>query len=168
VPLERPLTVLEETLGDAHGLAIAAASVTALVEERVHEVDLRGELRTMRAEAKETRARCLDVESELGPEAAVAILAHANTVSERAGDLAAAYFRAGTGPLAAWRFLAMGEAAEVAAWSALGELAQRSGADAVAELAGWALPVQQQHLDAALRGAVRLAEFADPAAPRFG
>jgi hypothetical protein len=162
------LTVLQEKLGEAHGLAIAAGAAIDRVEGRLPGALLRGELDTMRLDGEETRARCLEAERAFGDEAALEILAHANATSEKAADVAGAWFKAGTGPLAAWSFLAMGEAAEVAAWAALTSLAARDGAEALVELATWALPVQERHLQVALEGAVRLAESADPAASRWG
>ncbi len=162
------LTVLQEKLGEAHGLAIAAGAAIGRVEERLPGPLLREELDAMRLDADETRARCLDAERAFGEEAAFEILAHANGMSEKAADLAGAWFKAGTGPLAAWSFLAMGEAAEVAAWAALTSFAARDGDEALLELATWALPVQERHLRVALEGAVRLAEAGDPAAPRWG
>jgi hypothetical protein len=164
----RPLTVLEQKLAEAHGLAIAASSATAKVEERVDDVGLRGELRAMRGDAEETRARCVRAEAELGDEIAEAVLAHAHTTAERAADLSGAWFKAGTDSLAAWGFLAMGEAGEVAAWTAVSELALQAGAAAVSELAAWALPLQERHLATALSGIVRLAGLADATADRFG
>jgi hypothetical protein len=163
-----PLSTLQQKLAEAHGLAIAAATATEKVEERVDDVQLRGELRDLRRDAEETRARCLRVEGVFGDEQADAMLAHANTVSERADDLAAVWFKAGTDPLAAWGFLAMGEAGEVAAWAALTELALQAGAVEVAELATWALPIQRAHLETALSGAVRLAGLTEALADRFG
>jgi hypothetical protein len=162
------LTTLQEKLGEAHALAIAATTVTEKVEATVVDAALRHELRAMREDARETRARCLDAESGFGEETAQDILAHANSTSEKAMDLAGSWFKAGTGALAAWQFLAMGEAAEVAAWSALERLAARAGDQAVHELAAWALPIQRRHLQTALDGAVALASAVDPAAPRFG
>jgi hypothetical protein len=79
-----------------------------------------------------------------------------------------AWFKAGTGPLAAWTFLAMGEAGEVATWTALLRLAERADPDGVGELAAWGLPIQQGHLQAAIDGASRLAERAQPHAERWG
>ena len=162
------LSVLQEKLGEGHGLAMAAAVTLDKVEPRLASHRLRRDLNAMRLDANELRARCLAVERRFGDEKATEILAHANTISEKAADLSGAWFKAGTGPLAAWSFLAMGEAAEVAAWAALDSLAAREGAGAVAELAAWALPVQRRHLQLALDGAVTLAEELDPAGPRWG
>ena len=153
------LSVLEEKLGEAHGLAIAAATVTDQVAERVADSALRGELQGMRRDAEEIRGRCLAAEEAFGPELAT---------KEKAADLVGAWFKRGTGPLAAWTFLAMGEAAEVATWAALSELAARADPDGVGALAEWGLPIQGRHLRVALAGAVRLAELVDPHAARWG
>ena len=162
------LTVLQEKLGDAHGLAIAAAVTVDRVEERLADRDLRVVLGRMRLEANEARARCLELEDLLGGEAAQEILAHANRVSEKASNLAGAWFKAGTGPLDAWSFLAMGEAAEVATWRALDSLARRDGDQRLVALAEWGLPVQERHLADALSGVITLAESFRPGDPRWG
>jgi hypothetical protein len=161
------LTVLLEQLGEAHGLAIATDAVTASVEDRTDDAELRARLRDLTREAEETRARCLAVEGTLGL-LGEEVLAHAHTAHERAADLAGAWFKAGTRPLAAWSFLAMAEAGELAVWSAVAALAQRSPYADVAGLAAWALSVQRRHLDVALDGIARLAQLDDPNAPRWG
>ena len=162
------LTVLQEQLGNAHGLAMAAAEALDLVEERVLGDDLRQLLDDLRLDASELRGRCLEAERAFGEELAAEMLAGANRTAERAADLAASWFKAGTGPLEAWSFLAMGEAGEVAAWSALRSLAQRDGGGRLLELAQWALPVQQRHLQLALEGVTLLVERVGPGSPRFG
>lgn len=162
------LSVLQEKLGEAHGLAMAAATVTEHVQERTDDAELFVELRRMREDAQEARARCLSAERAFAPARADEILAHANTTKDKAADLLGSWFKAGTGPLAAWSFLAMGEAAEVATWSALLRLAQRADPDGIGALAAWGLPIQERHLRIALDGAVRLAELADPHAARWG
>lgn len=162
------LSVLQEKLAEAHGLAMAAATVTERVKERTDDAELSAALRRVRADADEVRARCLEVERAFEPERAEELLAHANTIKERAGDLLGAWFKAGTGPLAAWSFLAMGEAAELATWSALAELGLRADPDRIGALAVWGLPIQERHLQIALDGAVRLAELTEPHAERWG
>jgi hypothetical protein len=162
------LTVMQEKLAEAHGLAIAAAVVTAKVEAKIDDPLLREALAGMSRDADEARARCLEVERSYPEELAQELLAHANTTHEHAGDLVASWFKAGTDPLRAWSFLAMGEAGEVAVWSALRTLAVKSGEPAVEELAEWGLAVQLRHLEVALDGAVRLAQPLDPRSPRWG
>jgi hypothetical protein len=160
------LTVLQEKLAEAHGLAIAAAVVVDKVEERTLDLELRRRLWAMQEDAAEVRARCLAVEQRLGLEHE--LLAQANVTREHAADLTAAWFKAGTSPLRAWSFLAMGEAGEVATWAALDALATRAQADGLAELAAWGLPLQRRHLELALDGTALLAQEADPEGPRWG
>jgi hypothetical protein len=162
------LTVLQEKLAEAHGLAMAAAVVTAKVAKRTGDRTLLAELETMRAEAEETRARCDALERLLPPELFVEVRAHATSTKEHAADLVGAWFKAGTDPLRAWAFLAMGEAGEVATWSAVATLAAQADDGDVAELAAWALPTQRRHLAAALDGAVVLATAFDAVGPRWG
>lgn len=144
------MTVLQQKLADAHGLALAAIDVTHRLEPVVEDVELSGRVRAMRKDAEETRDRCIVL-------ASAEMLSHATTIHERARDLANAWFKAGTDTLSAWSFLAMGEAAEVTTWAAVTELALQAEDEAVAELAAWALPIQQEHLATALSGSVRLA-----------
>jgi hypothetical protein len=160
------LTVLQEKLAEAHGLAIAVAVVVDRVEERTLDLELRRRLWSLQDDAAEVRARCLAVEERLGLQDE--LLAHAQVTRGRASDLVGAWFKAGTSPLRAWSFLAMGEAGEVATWAALETLASRAQADGVVELAGWGLPLQRRHLELALDGAALLARGADPNGPRFG
>jgi hypothetical protein len=162
------LSVLQQKLGEAHGLAMAAAVVTERVQERTDDAALFVELRRLRDDAEESRARCLSAQRAFEPAQADEILAHANTIKERASDLLGAWFKAGTGPLAAWSFLAMGEAAEVSTWSALVQLGRRADPDGIGALAEWGLPIQQRHLRIALDGAVHLAGLAEPHADRWG
>jgi hypothetical protein len=160
------LTVLLEALAQAHGLAIAASATVDRVEQRTLDHGLRRQLDELRLDAAEIRAGCLDAERSFGDELAAEVLAHANTISDRAAELADAWFKAGTGPLAAWTFLAMGEAGEVAAWSGLRVLAERHGR--LVELAEWGLGVQRRHLELALDGVELIAAQLEPAAPRWG
>lgn len=160
--------MLQQKLAEAHGLAISAFVVTRKVAERVEDAHLRDELATMKKDAEETRARCVAVTNLLPHEIADEVRAHAVSTAETGADLVGAWFKAGTDPLRAWTFLAMGEAAEVAAWASVAYLAAAAGDDDTGELAAWALPVQKRHLAAALEGAVVLAGAFDPAGPRWG
>ncbi len=162
------LTVLHEKLAEAHALAIAASTVTGKVRERITDEALLAELRRMDDDAEEFRARCLAAERGLGDALADELLGHVNVSYERAADLVRAWFKAGTGPLAAWTFLAMGEAAEVATWRALGALAAKAPENGIADLAAWALPIQERHLQVALDGTVRLGASCEADAPRWG
>jgi hypothetical protein len=139
------LTVLQETFAEAHGLAIAASETVDRVAERVADPELLRLLDELRLDAREVRARCIDVEGDEQ-------LAHANTVAAKAADLANAWFKAGTGPREAWSFLAMGEAGEVATWTVLCSLAD----ERLSELAEWGLELQRRHLELVLQSSGRI------------
>jgi hypothetical protein len=160
------LTVLQEQLGDVHGLAMAASETVDRVEARVVNRELRRRLDELRLDASEIRGRCLEAEGAFGDALATEILERANTVAEKAADLAGAWFKAGTAPLEAWSFLAMGEAGELSSWSALCSLAGREGR--LVELAEWGLDVQRRHLALTLDSVPLLAESFEPDAPRWG
>ena len=160
------LSVLQEQLGEVHGLAMAASETVDRVEARVVNRELQRRLDALRLDASEIRGRCLEAEGAHGEELGREILEHANTVGEKAADLAGAWFKAGTGPLEAWSFLAMGEAGELSSWSALCSLAEREGE--LAKLAEWGVEVQRRHLELVLEAVRLLAAPFDPAAPRFG
>jgi hypothetical protein len=162
------LSVLQDKLGEAHGLAIASDPLAARVAETVERKELRAALDRMRQEAWETRTRCGEAALAYGEVTAGEILARANVAAERAADLAGSWFKAGTDPLGAWTFLAMGEAAEVATWSSLVRFARRDGSSDLRELAAWGLGTQEQHLRTALDAISVLAASTDPSEPRWG
>ena len=160
------LSVLQQQLGEVHGLAMAASETVDRVEERVVNRELRRRLDALRLDASEIRGRCLEAEGAYGEEPGREIVEHANTVAEQAADLGGAWFKAGTSPLAAWSFLAMGEAGELSSWTALSSLAEREGE--LVELAAWGVDVQRRHLDLVLASATLVAELFEPASPRWG
>jgi hypothetical protein len=160
------LTVLQQQLGEVHGLAMAASETVERVDVLLLDRELLRRLDVLRLEATELRGRCLEAERAYGEELGAEILAHANVVAERCADLANAWFKAGTGALSAWSFLAMGEAGELSSWTTLRSLAEREGE--LAELAAWGVDVQGRHLELVLEGAPLVAELFEPAGPRWG
>lgn len=153
------LDLIEEKLAEAHGLAIAASSLTGTVARHVEDWILCDVLDELRRDADETRRRCLALERSLGSDRTDELVAHANTTAQHVGDLVAAWFKAGTDAFRAWCFLVMGEAGEVAAWTGLTELASPGGGP-LFELARWGEQVQARHLELALEMVPRLAERA--------
>ena len=149
-------TPLQEKLGEVLGLALAAPVVVGKVEARVEDAELLRGLAAMRRDAGAVQNRCAAIAAGWGDEVRWDVLAHAQYVQRKAGELAHAWFKAATDAVQAYEFLAMGEAGEVAATAALGVL--NGGADpALEELVAWALPVQQRHLQQALDGCARAA-----------
>jgi hypothetical protein len=143
------LSPLQEKLGEVLGLALAAPVVIAKVEQRADDP----RFAEMRAEAAEIQARCGAI-AECWGEQRWDVLTHADFVEQKAGELAAAWFKASTDAVQAYEFLAMAEAGELAATLALGAL-NRGGSRAIEELVAFAHPVQQRHLNAALEGCAR-------------
>jgi hypothetical protein len=64
-----------------------------------------------------------------------------------------------------FEFLTMAEAAELGHWSVVGQLNQSAGHSGLQEVVDWALPLQQKHLENALRGSLELAAKEDPQGP---
>ncbi len=152
------LTVVQEKLAEALGLALAAEIATGRVEERVHDDALVEALLEMRRDARELQARIDGVASRYEDEVYWELHAHAAYVQRKAGEMAGAWFKAATDGVQALQFLAMGEAGEVATWAALAQL-NGQWDPAVTELCEWALAVQERHLKDALEGVVRLASL---------
>jgi hypothetical protein len=161
---------LQESLAEAHGLAIAASTVMTRVEQLTPGGSLRSRLREMRNDAEETRARCQQIERAYGAELADASRAHAISIDEKVADLVNAWFKADTGPLMAWTFLAMTVAGEVATWRAISELAAQTSPDgeSIRGFAAWAQPVHESHLELALEGSSLLGRMLAPHATHGG
>jgi hypothetical protein len=145
------LTPLQEKLAEVLGLALAAPVVLAKVEQRADDPSLA----EMREDAAEIQARCGAIAAAWGEQRWDA-LSHADLVQRKACELAAAWFKAATDAVQAYEFLAMAEAGELAATSALGAL-NRGGEAEIEELVAFAWPVQERHLLAALEGCTRAA-----------
>jgi hypothetical protein len=139
------LTPLQEKLGEVLGLALAATVVVSKVAERAEDPVLAA----MRREAEEVQARCGAIAEAWGGETRWDVLSHAQYVQRKAGEQSHAWFKAATDAVQAYEFLAMAEAGEVAATTALQALGE--GDAAIAELVAWALPVQERHLQHALQ-----------------
>jgi hypothetical protein len=146
------LSELEETFADAWGLALVATTVTALVAERTFDAGLLVTLSRLGGDAHELQADCLDLAAAHPAEIADELRARAQARRGKASDLAAPWFKAGTGAVEAWVFLAMAEAGEVAIWKAVRRLAGHKRHRPFERLAASAVKVQQGHLDAALEG----------------
>ena len=158
------LNALQEKLGDALGLAMAAHAATRQVERIVEGDDALVEtLVAMRDDAAHTIDRCARVAAGFGDETRWEIQAHAVYVQRKAGEMTNAWIKLGTDAVEAFSFLAMGEAGEVAVWIALGTLNGTFDTE-VAELVEWALPIQERHLQAALEGVVHASQRRAPTA----
>jgi hypothetical protein len=157
------LTNLESKLAEVLGLAEAskgaAEKVRGMLDE--DEQDLAGTLERMRDEASETVDRCTEVAGQFdGKKTAIVEAAH--ETKQEATKMMETYLEGEDDALDGFEFLTMAEAGEVGHWAIVKKFNERAGIGSVAELAEWALPVQEEHLSLVLNGALDLAGREDP------
>jgi hypothetical protein len=76
--------------------------------------------------------------------------------------MASTYLGADADGLDGFEFLTMAEAGEVGHWRIVGKLNEKAGDSGLQELVDWATPIQQEHLEGALQGSLKLAAAEDP------
>jgi hypothetical protein len=155
------LTTLEEKLAEVLGLAQAAQGATEKVEGLVDDDEVAAALRQMREEAEETERRCSEVaENRNGKK--TAILEKAQETKGEAAEMMDTYLGDDADGLDGFEFMTMAEAGEVGHWAVLQKLNEQAGEDQIAELTGWALPVQERHFNETKDCALQLAGEKDP------
>jgi hypothetical protein len=161
------LTNLESKLGEVVGLAMAAQEagqkVAKLAKDEGND-ELVGTLETMLEQAKETEQRGTDVASAFEGKK-TAILEEAREVKGKAQQMMQTYLDSASDTLDGFEFLTMAEAGEVGHWEILGALNERARNAEVSELVGWALPIQQQHLETVRSTSLKLAAEQNPNEP---
>jgi hypothetical protein len=161
------LTNLESKLGEVVGLAMAAQEagqkVAKLAKDEGND-ELVGTLETMLAQAKETEQRGTEVASGFEGKK-TAILEEAREVKGKAQQMMKTYLDSASDTLDGFEFLTMAEAGEVGHWEILGALNERARNTEVSQLVGWALPIQQQHLDTVRSTSLKLAAGQNPNEP---
>ena len=90
------------------------------------------------------------------------IVKKARETKKEATEMAKTYLGTDADALDGFEFLTMAEAGEVGHWEIVDVLARKAGNSEVQQLAGWALPIQQRHFEAARKGSLKLAEQEDP------
>jgi hypothetical protein len=161
------LTVLESKLGEVIGLAMAAQGATQKVEKLVEEEgedDLIQSLDRMRQEAAETEERATKRAETLDGKK-TAVLEKAREVKKEATEMMETYLGDDPDALDGFEFLTMAEAGEVGHWMIVRAMAERAGDGETLELADWAVPIQERHLEQVKRGSLKLAEHEDPNGP---
>lgn len=160
------LTKLESKLAEVLGLAMAAQDAAREVRGMLgseHEA-LAKKLAQARDEARETQARCTDLASKFEGKK-TAILAQAREVKQEAAEMRDAYLGDETDPLDGFEFLTMAEAGEVGHWKVLRTLASSGSYAEVSQLASWAIPIQERHLELVQRTSDELAADESPDDP---
>jgi hypothetical protein len=161
------LTVLESKLGEVIGLAMAAQGATQKVEKLVQEEgedELVQTLERMREEAAETEERATQLAGALDGKK-TAVLEKAREVKQEATEMMETYLGSDADALDGFEFLTMAEAGEVGHWMIVRTMAERAGDGETLELAEWAVPIQERHLEQVRQGSLKLAEHEDPNAP---
>ncbi len=156
------LTNLETKLGEVTGLAMAAQAATEKVlklAKQDGESQLEAKLTQMHAEAAETEKRCTHL-SESFEGKKTAILEEARSTKSKGAEMMKTYLDEESDSLDGFEFLTMAEAGEVGHWSVL--QAMNGDNPQVAELVGWALPIQQRHLSEVMAASINLAAAEDP------
>jgi len=160
------LTNLESKLAEVLGLAEASKGATEKVKGMLDEdeQDLASKLDRMHEEAVETVDRCIEVASSFDGKK-TAIVDAARETKQEASEMMETYLEGEDDALDGFEFLTMSEAGEVGHWAIVKKLNERAGDGAVAELADWALPIQEAHLSTVRSGSLELAGREDPGAP---
>ena len=86
-------------------------------------------------------------------------------VKQEAAEMMRTYLGEDPDALDGFEFLTMAEAGEAGHWSIVKTMAERAGDRQTLQLAEWAVPIQERHLQEAQQGSLRLAEQEDPTAP---
>ena len=158
------LTNLEIKLGEVTGLAMAAQAATVKVQKLAKddgESELEATLQRMHDEAAETEKRCTEL-SESFEGKKTAILEEARSTKAKGAEMMKTYLDDQSDSLDGFEFLTMAEAGEVGHWSVLEAMNGDDAHPQVAELVGWALPIQRRHLNDVMAASVDLAAGEDP------
>jgi hypothetical protein len=157
------LTKLEAKLAEVLGLAQAAKGATDTVKGMFdgNDSELVGTLTRMHDDAAATEERCTTLAGSFDGKK-TAILDKAREVKGEATEMMKTYLAGEDDPLDGFEFLTMAEAGEVGHWHIVRTLNQRAGIAEVAELADWAIPIQEGHLKDVLAGSLALAAAEDP------
>ena len=158
------LTNLETKLGEVTGLAMAAQAATEKVlnlAKQDGESELEAKLQRMHAEAAETEKRCTKL-SESFEGKKTAILEEARSTKAKGAEMMKTYLDERLGSLDGFEFLTMAEAGEVGHGRCSRPMNGDDADAQVAELVGWALPIQQRHLEDVMAASIDRPASEDP------
>lgn len=157
------LTNLESKLAEVLGLAEASKGATEKVKGLLDkdERDLASRLDRMREEAVKTADLCIEVADGFDGKK-TAIVEAARETKQEGTEMMQTYLEGEDEALDGFEFLTMAEAGEVGHWMIVKKLNERAGISAVTELTEWALPIQEEHLNVALKSSLELAAREDP------
>ena len=154
------LTNIESKLAEVLGLAQAAQGATDKVSGLVDDDSLKEALQQMNDEAVETERRCTEYAESLEGKK-TAILDSARETKGEATEMMQTYLGEDSDGLDGFEFLTMAEAGEVGHWEILGKFSEQAGDDSLTKLVGWALPIQERHLETARKSSLQIAAAED-------
>jgi len=152
------LTPIDEKLAEVLGLAQASQdTVSKVIElcEEEHE-DVVPTLERMRDEARETQERCEAIVAELDGKK-TAVEDKARETKQEASQMRDDYLGDDADALDGLEFMIMAEAGELGHVEIVGVMSEQVGDQQLQELAGWAQPVQQRHVEQTREAALQLA-----------
>ena len=118
--------------------------------------ELKQQLEQVKQEAVETEERTTQVAENLDGKK-TAILEKARETKQEATEMMRTYLGSDADELDGFEFLTMAEAGEVGHWQILGTMNQKVRNQELQQVIDWATPIQERHLDEALRGSLKLA-----------
>jgi hypothetical protein len=150
------LTPLDEKLGEVLGLAQAAQAATKTVSGLEGADEFRTDLDRMHEQAQETERRT-DALVDTLEGRKTAIREKARETKSEATEMMKTYLSGEEEALDGFEFLSMAEAGELCHWEIVAKIAETAGQQRASELAGWAVPVQREHVETVRRSALMLA-----------
>jgi hypothetical protein len=139
------LTPLDEKLGEVLGLAQAAQDATKKVSGMEGADDFKADLERMHEQAAEIERRTDSLVDTLEGRK-TAIREKARETKGEAGDMMKTYLGGEEEALDGFEFLAMAEAGELCHWEIVQKIAETAGERQAAELAGYVVPIQREHI----------------------
>jgi hypothetical protein len=150
------LTPLDEKLGEVLGLAQAAQDATKKVGAMDGGEDFGTDLERMREQAAETERRTDELIDRLEGKK-TAIRDKARETKSEAAEMMSTYLGGEEEALDGFEFLSMAEAGELCHWEIVETMAETVDESEIRGLAGWAVGVQREHVEAVRRTALALA-----------
>lgn len=155
------LTQLEEKLAEVLGLAQAAQKATDKVAGLGDDEQINSTLKQMGEDAAETERRCTEVAGSLNGKK-TAIEEKARETKQEAEEMMSTYLGDDADQLDGLEFLIMAEAGELGHVAIVNTMSEKAGNQQIAEVATWALDVQNKHWDQVREAALSLAAQEDP------
>lgn len=150
------LTPIDEKLAEVLGLAQAAQDTTAKVITLCDDEQVVSTLERMQEESRETQERCEKIAADLNGKK-TAVEEKARETKQEASQMRDDYLGDDADALDGLEFMIMAEAGELGHVEIVGAMTEQAGDQQLRELAEWAQPIQQRHLDETRRCALELA-----------